>query len=104
MDQKAKRRKPSKTPILYLETNFLKLQLKKKLSGCIRDEIRYKYSEQKFFDVLMPRWIFLGTCARLFRTDKSRNQIATWINYEEIDQMDLAEVDEEIKFECFTKS
>lgn len=52
----------------------------------------------------MPRWIFLGTFVRLFRTDNSRNQIETWINYEEIDQMELAKVDEEIKFECFTKS
>nr|CAH0108887.1 unnamed protein product [Daphnia galeata] len=41
----------------------------------------------------------LGTFARLFQTDNSRNKGATWINYAEINPNDLADEDEDIGLE-----
>ena len=45
----------------------------------------------------------LGTFVRVFRDRYARNKGAAWINYEEIDQMELDEIDEEIKLEFKNK-
>ena len=48
----------------------------------------------------MIREMNIGTFARVFRGENSRNKGAEWVNTEEIDQDEWDEINNEIKFEC----